>query len=119
MAGARIDTVGEPAERFELDPGQLAWLADVSGLERTVTDRRLRNYTHVHVPRRSGPPRVLERPKARLKEIQRHVLREILAWIPVHDAAHGFVRGRSARATRATPTISCSRPTTICARRRP
>ena len=27
----RIDTVGELAERFELDPGQLAWLADVRG----------------------------------------------------------------------------------------
>ena len=30
----RIDTVGDLAERLELDPGQLAWLADVKGLER-------------------------------------------------------------------------------------
>ena len=51
----------------------------------------------MRVPRANGPPRVIERPKARLKEIQRWILREILAWIPVHDAAHGFVRGRSAR----------------------
>ena len=40
---------------------------------------------------------MIERPKARLKEIQRWILREMLVWIPVHDAAHGFVRGRSAR----------------------
>jgi hypothetical protein len=93
----RIDTVGELAERFELDPGQLAWLADVRGLERTVRDERLRNYTYARIPRASGPPRVIERPKLRLKEIQRAILRDILAWIPVHDAAHGFVRGRSAR----------------------
>ena len=52
---------------------------------------------YVRVPRATGPPRVIERPKARLKEIQRWILRELLAWIPVHDAAHGFVRGRSAR----------------------
>lgn len=91
----RIDTLGDLADRLELDPGQLDWLADVRGLERTSTGK-LRNYTYVRVPRRSGPPRVLERPKARLKEIQRWILRELLAWIPAHDAAHGFVKGRSA-----------------------
>lgn len=90
-----IDTVGDLAERLELDAGQLAWLADVRGLERTSTGK-LRNYTYVRVPRRTGPPRVLERPKLRLKEIQRWILRELLVWIPPHDAAHGFVKGRSA-----------------------
>ena len=94
----RIDTVGDLAERLELDPGQLAWLADVKGLERRATGK-LRNYTYVRVPRAKGPPRVLERPKLRLKEIQRWILRELLVWIPPHDAAHGFVRGRSARTT--------------------
>jgi RNA-directed DNA polymerase len=93
----RIDTAGDLAERLELDAGQLAWLADVKGLERTAGDRRLRNYTYAQIPRAHGPPRVIERPKGRLKEIQRWILREILAWIPAHDAAHGFVPGRSAR----------------------
>jgi RNA-directed DNA polymerase len=91
----RIDTVGDLAERLELDAGQLAWLADTRGLERTATGK-LRNYTYLRVPRRNGPPRVIERPKARLKEIQRWLVRELLVWIPPHDAAHGFVRGRSA-----------------------
>jgi RNA-directed DNA polymerase len=92
----RIDTVGDLAERLELDAGQLAWLADVRGLERVAASERLRNYRYSRVPRANGPARVLERPKQRLKEIQRWIAREILLPIPVHDAAHGFVRGRSA-----------------------
>jgi hypothetical protein len=92
----RIDTTGELAERFELDPGQLDWLADVRGLERQVVDERLRNYRYLLLPRPGGTPRVIERPKLRLKEIQRRILHEILVWIPAHPAAHGFVPGRSA-----------------------
>ena len=63
---------------LELSDGQLAWLADVRGLERTVTAERLRNYRYAAVPRRSGLPRVIEAPKARLKEVQRWILHEIL-----------------------------------------
>jgi RNA-directed DNA polymerase len=91
----RIDAPGDLAERLELDAGQLAWLADVRGLERTAPEKA-RNYRYLQLPRRAGPPRVIERPKLRLKDVQRWLLRELLAWIPVHRAAHGFVRGRSA-----------------------
>jgi RNA-directed DNA polymerase len=92
---ATIDSVAALAERLELSDGQLAWLADVRALERTVTANKLRNYRYRTLPRRSGLPRVIESPKARLKEIQRWVLHEILDRVPTHDAAHGFVRGRS------------------------
>jgi RNA-directed DNA polymerase len=92
---AVIESVPALADLLELSPGQLAWLADVRGLERTVADEPLRNYRYRSVPRRAGPPRVIEAPKARLKEIQRWVLREILDHIPVHPSAHGFTRGRS------------------------
>jgi len=40
---------------------------------------------------------VIERPKHRLKSIQRQLLHELLDWIPAHEAAHGFTRGRSVR----------------------
>jgi len=40
---------------------------------------------------------VIERPKRRLKEIQRRILCELLDWIPAHEASHGFTRGRSVR----------------------
>jgi RNA-directed DNA polymerase len=92
---AAIESVPELSERLELSTGQLAWLADVRGLERTVADERLRNYRYRLVPRAAGTPRVIEAPKARLKEIQRWVLREILDHVPVHRDAHGFTRGRS------------------------
>ena len=91
-----LTTVAALAAFLELSDGQLAWLADARGWERTVTEERLRNYSYASLPRRSGPPRVIERPKHRLKEIQRRMLHEILDRIPAHDAAHGFTRGRSA-----------------------
>ncbi len=93
----RIDTTGELASFLELEPGELEWFADVRGLERVTGDERLRHYRYAQLPRPKGPPRVIERPKPRLKALQRRLLHELLDWIPVHDAAHGFVRGRSAR----------------------
>ena len=93
---AEIGSVPELAQRLELSDGQLAWLADVRSLERTVASEQLRNYRYRTIPRNSGLPRVIEAPKARLKEIQRWVLREILDHVPPHDAAHGFRAGRSA-----------------------
>jgi RNA-directed DNA polymerase len=85
------------AEFLQLSDGRLDWLADARGFERTVPDTRLRNYHYAWLPRRYGPPRLIERPKAQLKSIQRRLLHELLDWIPAHEAAHGFTRGRSAR----------------------
>ena len=92
---ARIPSTAELARMLELSEGQLAWLADVRSLERTVAAERLRNYRYAAVPRRSGLPRVIEAPKLRLKEVQRWILWEILDHVPVHEAAQGFARGRS------------------------
>jgi len=91
-----LATAGALAAFLECSDGDLSWLADARGLERTVTDERLRNYRYSLIPRRGGAPRVIERPKSRLKAIQRRLLHEILDYIPAHDAAHGFTRGRSA-----------------------
>ena len=92
---AEIDSVARLAQRLELSDGQLAWLADVRSLERTVAHEKLRNYRYRVVPRRGGLPRVLEAPKARLKEIQRWILHEILEPVASHEAAQGFTLGRS------------------------
>ena len=92
---AAVASVDDLAAILELSDGQLAWLADVRSLERTVTAERLRNYRYAAIPRRSGLPRVIEAPKLRLKEVQRWILREILNHVPVHEAAQGFARGRS------------------------
>jgi RNA-directed DNA polymerase len=92
-----IETVGELADWLGTTASELAWFADLRGLERGVADEPLRHYSYLTIPRRSGLLRVVERPKSRLKAIQRRLLREILDQIPAHEAAHGFTRGRSAR----------------------
>lgn len=74
-----ILTPGELAEALELSNGQLAWLADARGWERDARGPRAENYTYLWRPRRDGPPRLIERPKHRLKEIQRLLLRHRLA----------------------------------------
>jgi RNA-directed DNA polymerase len=101
---AQIASVAELADRLELSAGQLAWLADVKGWERNVRDLKLRNYRSAAVPRRSGLPRLIEAPKARLKEIQRWILREVLNQVPPHAAAHGFTPSRSVH-THAEPHV--------------
>lgn len=83
------------ARLLDLDSAELAWFADVRGLERTV-DEPLRHYRWHAVERRGGL-RLLAEPKPRLKEAQRRLLRHVLAPVPVHDAAHGCVPGRSVR----------------------
>ena len=83
------------ARLLDLDPGELAWFADVRGLERTA-GAALRHYRWRVLERPTGV-RLLAAPQPRLKEAQRRVLRHVLARVPVHDAAHGCVPGRSVR----------------------
>jgi hypothetical protein len=91
----QLETVGDLAAWLDVHAGQLAWLADVQSRERRADDRRLRHYTYAWIARPGAPVRLLEQPKARLKAIQRRLLRELLVHIPAHGAAHGFVPGRS------------------------
>ncbi|MGI8945796.1 MAG: reverse transcriptase family protein [Thermoleophilaceae bacterium] len=99
-----LSDLGALAGHLGVGLGTLDWLADSRGLERTVAGERLRNYRYGWFPREDGRPRVIERPKARLKAIQRRLLHELLDPIPAHDAAHGFTRGRSARSHAAAHT---------------
>ena len=91
-----LPSPGDLAAFLELSAGELAWLADTRGLERSAPDERLRNYAYGIVPRGDRTPRVIERPKSRLKAVQRRLLHELLDHIPAHPHAHGFTRGRSA-----------------------
>jgi hypothetical protein len=90
-----IATPGELADFLELSLGELQWLADARGLERRVDHERLRHYRYDWFLRPRSVVRVIERPKRRLKEVQRRILRDILAPISPHEAAHGFRGGRS------------------------
>lgn len=90
------------ARLLGLDQGELAWFADVRGLERTVPEP-LRHYVWTRVAKRDGV-RIVAAPKARLKEIQRRLLRHVIAPIPAHPAAHGAEPGHSVR-TAVTPHV--------------
>lgn len=83
------------ARLLDLDLGELAWFADVRGLERTAGEA-LRHYRWTVLDRPQGV-RLLAAPKPRLMEAQRRLLRHVLARVPLHDAAHGSVPGRSVR----------------------
>lgn len=52
-------------------------------------------YVKFTIPKRTGKPRTICAPKDGLKRIQRKILKDIVSLLPTHDAAHGFVDGRS------------------------
>jgi RNA-directed DNA polymerase len=86
---------GDLAAWLKINSAQLAWLADEHRYQRRASSFQLAHYHYTWIPKRSGAYRLLEAPKAGLKLIQRRILHEIVDKIPVHDAAHGFRRGRS------------------------
>jgi retron-type reverse transcriptase len=85
----------ELAHWLNLSPRYLDWFADVEGYRGAAETESTRHYTYRWVPKRNGPPRLIEAPKQLLKGLQRKILREILDQVAPHDCAHGFRRGRS------------------------
>lgn len=90
-----IDDLDQLCELLWIDRDELAWFADVQGRNRRARPP-LRHYTWRTIPRQRGV-RIVAAPKSRLKEIQRRLLRNVLAGIPLHTAAHGGVPGHSVR----------------------
>ncbi|WP_082046022.1 reverse transcriptase family protein [Arthrobacter sp. L77] len=92
------------ARELRLTPGELDWFADTRHWNRRAAQRALHHYRYEWRVRSGRVPRLLEIPGIRLRTLQRRVLDHILAPIPLHDAAHGFVPGRSARTGAAVHT---------------
>ena len=93
-----IETVGALAEWLEITPGELQWFADLKRMIARSEDGFEGPLSHYHyriLAKPGGDVRLIEAPKARLKNMQRQILAEILEIIPVHPAVHGFRRGRS------------------------
>lgn len=99
-----LPTTGRIAEWLGLEPSHLDWFADIQGRNADAVDKRLRHYTHRWVAKRSGGYRLLEIPKVRLRQLQRKLLRELLEYVPPHEAAHGF-RPRHSCKTNAEPHV--------------
>ena len=93
---ARLRDIGVPAltttaalaEWLTLPFPLVQWLADIEGFR----TRRCAagHYNHTWIPKRIGPPRLIESPKSILKCVQRQILHEILDRVPLHDCVHGF-----------------------------
>jgi RNA-directed DNA polymerase len=90
-----LTSPGALAEWLGLSPGEMDWFADCQGRLRQAASAPLQHYTYRWLTSRRGKARLLEIPKARLKEMQRRILHELLDAIPPHAAAHGYRRGRS------------------------
>jgi RNA-directed DNA polymerase len=91
-----LATMQDVRDLLGLSESHLLWFADAKGLERSVSDERLRHYRYRWIAKSSGGARLIEQPKTLLKHIHRVLLREILDQVPPHAAAHGFTTGRSA-----------------------
>lgn len=90
-----IETRQDLRRLLDVDEGELSWFADVQLRGRRAAPP-LQHYRWKVLPKRDGF-RFVAAPKPRLKEIQRRILRHVLAEIPLHPAAHGCVPGRSVR----------------------
>ena len=125
VGAAQEPQQGKARERRQADPKRLArhglpplehaaQLAQAMGI--TVAELRFLSFHrevarthHYHaftLPKKTGGERLISAPMPRLKRAQYWVLDNILARVPAHDAAHGFLAGRSI-VSNAAPHAGC------------
>lgn len=83
-----ITNIKDLADCLALPIDRLCWLAQ-------ELPRQTEHYRYRIQAKRSGGSRLIEIPKSDLKHVQRAVYERFLVHVPVHEAAHGFVRQRS------------------------
>lgn len=87
----KIDDVPALAKALELTIPRLRWL---------VFHREVDTGTHYRrwkIPKRDGSSRLISSPKKDLMRVQRWIAKNITEHLPVHEAAHGFLVGRSTK----------------------
>jgi hypothetical protein len=77
------------ADAIGISLGELRFLA----FDRAVSS--ISHYQRFTIPKKTGGERAISAPMPRLKRAQYWVLDNLLARASIHDAAHGFVPGRS------------------------
>jgi retron-type reverse transcriptase len=102
-----IESVGALAKWLGVLPSKLLWFADLKGLGYRTADAKIWHYHYKILAKQYGNVRLIEAPKTQLKQLQRHILGEILEKIPPHPSVHGFVKGRSVQ-TFVTPHVNQS-----------
>ncbi|MEO0740650.1 MAG: reverse transcriptase family protein [Bacteroidota bacterium] len=102
----RLAENGLPVYRTALDLASAMGI-ELSELRFLTFARRVARVSHYRrflMPKKRGGTRRISAPMPRLKRAQRWVLDHLLAAVPLHDAAHGFVPGRSI-ASNAAPHV--------------
>lgn len=84
-----VTTAAELAQAMGLSLAELKFLCFHREVARTT------HYRRFALPKKTGGTRVISAPMPRLKRAQYWVLDNLLARVPVHAAAHGFMPGRS------------------------
>lgn len=77
-----------------IDVDTLGWFT-LPAARRRKRELHQQHYAFALVPKNSGGGRLIEAPRRRLKALQTHLLHDLLDKVPVHEACHGFVAGRS------------------------
>jgi RNA-directed DNA polymerase len=91
---ALLDGAGLPQLASRDDVARLVGVDDLAPLMRPGTGPGS-GYIEFEVPKARGGTRRIAAPRAELRRVQRAILDRILAHVPLHDACHGFVAGRS------------------------
>jgi hypothetical protein len=84
-----LETPAALATALGVDPPTLRWMC---------FHREVEPNSHYHfwtIPKRDGTKRSITAPKKELKAAQRWLLKNVVEKLPVHGAAHGFLRARS------------------------
>ncbi len=92
----RADDLAMLATLLQVSAEHLPWLADTQAMQRRTPDGPYQLYRYRWVERPGRLPRLLEAPTPLLRQVLRRLLHEVLDWVPSHEAAHGFLPGRSA-----------------------
>jgi len=84
-----FDSPAQLAEALEISVAELRWFCYHREAARQI------HYRRFTIPKRNGSEREIWAPTAKLKAIQHWILFNVLERLMVHEAAHGFVPGRS------------------------
>ena len=84
-----LESVDALAKGLGVDVPTLRWMCFHRDV---VTSPHYKLWT---IPKRDGTRRTISAPKLKLKLAQRWLLRNVVEKLPVHGAAHGFLRARS------------------------
>ena len=87
-------SIGRLAEGLGISPPGLWRLTRSASWQRRAPLSQ-QHYRYELLPKRTGGWRLLEVPEPYLRALQRRVLDDLLANVPPHEAACGYVRGRS------------------------